>query len=92
MLIDLTFKGEKATYEFASALGKFGKEVVVALGDGFQPIKDIAAIGIAAVADLLPVASNVAQLGPDLKEDKVAFLNSWMKAGEELFDSLVVKK
>lgn len=91
MLIDLTFKGEKATYAFASALGKFGVEVVKALGDGFQPIADISTIAVAAMHDLVPVASNVAQLKAEVAEDKVAFLNSWLKAGEEMYAALVAK-
>ncbi len=92
MLINLTFKGEKATYEFASALSKFGVEVVKALGDGFQPIADVSAIAVAAMHDLVPVASNVAQLKNDVAEDKVAFLNAWLKAAEEMYEALVVQK
>lgn len=89
MVIDLIFKGEKATYQFASALGKFGVELVNALKDGFQPIQDVAAIGSAAVADLLPVAGLVSQMSTELEENKLAFLHSWQKAGEEFYEALL---
>lgn len=89
MLIDLVFKGEKATYEFASGLGKFAVSLVNALKDGFQPLKDTVAITSAAVSDLAPVAHDISQMGPELAEDKAAFMNSWLKAGEEVYDQLV---
>lgn len=91
MIIDLTLKGEKATYDLASALGDVALVVVKQLGDGFQPIQDTAAIGMAIVADLLPVAGSFAAVKAELAEDKVAFLNSWLVAGEELYEKVVAK-
>lgn len=90
MEIDLIFKGEKATYHFASNLAKFGVSLVNALKDGFQPIKDLVTITQAAVADLLPAATDISQLGPELAENKEAFLNSWLKAGEEFYEAFVL--
>lgn len=89
MLIDLVFKGEKASYEFASGLGKFAIDLINALKDGFQPLKDLVAFTSAAITDLVPVAGDIALLKPELAENKMAFMNSWMKAGEEVYESLI---
>lgn len=92
MLIDLTFKGEKATYEFANGLGKLGLALAVALKDGFQPLKDLVVIAKSAIADLVPVLHDISQLDDDFKENKLAFMHSWQKVGEDVFEELVALK
>ncbi len=79
---------EKATLELASGAGQFIVDLVKALGDGFQPVRDTIAIGQAAVSDLVPVAMNFTQLPIELKDDMGAFMMAWMKAGVDTFNKL----
>jgi hypothetical protein len=88
MEIDLVFKGEKASYELASGLGKFAVTLVQALKDGIRPLQDLVILTTAAVSDLVPVAGDISQLGTEFSENKEAFMNSWLKAGEEVFEGL----
>lgn len=87
----ISIEVEKATYELGLGAGQFVADLVKALGDGFQPVKDTIAIGAAALADLLPVASNFAQLPVELKEDGAAFAAAWAAAGLQTYKKLVAK-
>lgn len=87
----ITIEVEKATYDLAMGAGQFVVDVVKALGDGFQPIRDVAALGTAVMTDIIPVAGNFAQLAPELKEDAVAFAEAWAQAGVQVYKKLVQK-
>lgn len=89
--ITVSLEVEKATYELAQGAGQFIVDMVKALGDGFQPVKDTIAIGAAAMADIIPIAGDFAQLPVEEKEDLDAFLAAWMKAGLETHKKLVQK-
>lgn len=91
MLIDLIFKGEKATYELGQGLSAF----IIALGKGLaagHPFENLLVIGKAALADIVPVIKNITEVDDDFAENKVAFMNSWIKTGEDVFEGLVALK
>jgi hypothetical protein len=79
---------EKATLELAQGAGQFIVDLVKALGDGFQPVRDTLAIVQAGVNDLVPVAATFAQLPLDMKEDLGAFMLAWTKAGVDTYNKL----
>lgn len=74
---------EANTYAFAQALAKFGVDLMAAIKAGGGTIPELAAIGTAVLADLVPVAFSVVQIPAELKDDKYAFAKAWELAGTD---------
>lgn len=84
MVIDKTVKVSKAADDLSQGLVALVKDVKKAMADGFQVGSDVPVIVSAIYVDLIAKIGDLAQLGPELAEDKYAFQRAWSEAGIEL--------
>lgn len=91
MLVDKTVKVSQHASELGAGLVKLVADIDKALSDGWQPIGDGAAIGLAVYNDLLPSIKNYRDLPEEAKESLSAFLRSWMLSGLEIAEVLGLK-
>ena len=89
--VQVTIDCEQATLELARAAGQLVTDIVIALKSGQSVLAEVETVGKAAILDLLPVASDFAQLPAEASEDFVAFMESWNVAGVETYKKLVAK-
>lgn len=75
---------QKEAYELGQGVAKFVGDLKQALSDGWQPGQDLPAILQATMADLIPAIQGVEKLGPELKENSKAFVNSFALSGIDM--------
>lgn len=88
MIIEKTIQVSKEASELGDALVKVVASVRAALKDGFQPIPDTAAIGLAVYQDLIPGIQGAEKMGDESRESLTAFMNAWTQTGFDLAKEL----
>ena len=85
---DVTVSVEASAYDLGNGVRNFIKVVDQQLKDGFSLGQDVPPILMAAYSDLFSQAAAISQLGPDLKEDKFAFIRAWALVGVDVAEDL----
>jgi hypothetical protein len=92
MLIEVTSKVSKESYELGQGIVKFASAIKSALSDGWQPGQDIPLILTAAMTDLVPSFQGVDAVGTEFEEHRSAFLKAWALCGVEIADVFLPAK
>lgn len=88
MKVDLTVSCEKSALDLGTGLAAFLGAVKKSVADGWNPLTDLPAIVLAAIADLVPVITEASQLPAEWAEDKEAFANSIMITGSKIIGAV----
>jgi hypothetical protein len=84
MTNSITVQVEPNAYALGQNMVNFIAAVKQALADGWQPGTDLPVILTAILTDIVPIISNLNQLGPEKADNMKAFITSFALSLEDL--------